>query len=79
MSRRSRRRRVFPGGEPGPLPGFGPGEPHWSGPEDDDDPRFEDPGGGVREPRRPKPAPPSIEARAPLPETPLETRVLVLD
>ncbi|MBF8190069.1 hypothetical protein ITP53_30945 [Nonomuraea sp. K274] len=74
MSKRSRRRRALPSGVSSWLPGFGPGEPH--GPEDDDFP-FDDPrggDGGVREPRKPKPAPPSLSAEAPLPEPPLIAR-----
>lgn len=68
MSKRSRKRRVLPSGAPGRRPGFGPGEPHWPGGENPppDDPR--DGEGGVREPRRPKPAPPSLSAEAPPPE-----------
>ncbi|SEG90882.1 hypothetical protein SAMN05444920_107132 [Nonomuraea solani] len=68
MSKRSRRRRALPSGAPAWPPGFGPGEPH--GPKDDFDDPPGDPGreGGVREPRRPKPAPPALSAEAPLPE-----------
>ncbi|MEV0627375.1 hypothetical protein ACI2LC_04375 [Nonomuraea wenchangensis] len=72
MSRRSRRRRVFSGGALAPRDGHGPGEPH--GPAADDGLPPDDPAGGhggVREPRRPKPAPPSLTAEAPLPEPPL--------
>ncbi|MEV0385107.1 hypothetical protein [Nonomuraea sp. NPDC050643] len=68
MSKRSRRRRALTSGASAWPPGFGPGEPH--GPQGDDFP-FGDPsagGGGVREPRRPKPAPPALSAEAPLPE-----------
>ena len=71
VSKRSRRRRALTSGAASWLPGFGPGEPH--GPDDEDFP-FDEPGGGqggVREPRRPKPAPPSLMAEAPLPEPPL--------
>ncbi|MEV6155664.1 hypothetical protein AB0L53_35525 [Nonomuraea sp. NPDC052129] len=74
MSKRSRRRRALPSGAPSWLPGFGPGEPH--GPDDEDFP-FDEPGGGeggVREPRRPKPAPPSLMAQALLPEPPVRAR-----
>lgn len=70
MSKRSRKRRALTSGAPSWLPGFGPGEAH--GPDEDfpfDDPQGGD--GGVREPRRPKPAPPSLIAEAPLPEPPL--------
>ncbi|MEU7743566.1 hypothetical protein [Nonomuraea sp. NPDC049158] len=73
MSKRSRRRRVLTSGAPSWLPGFGPGEPH--GP--DEDFPFDEPGGGeggVREPRRPKPAPPSLMAQALLPEPPVRAR-----
>ncbi|MEU6714771.1 hypothetical protein ABZ897_25195 [Nonomuraea sp. NPDC046802] len=71
MSKRSRRRRALPSGAPAWPPGFGPGEPHW---DDGDDRPFDDPQGGVREPRRPKPAPPSLSAEAPLPEPPQQVR-----
>jgi hypothetical protein len=73
VSKRSRKRRAFPSGALGPRPGFGPGEAHDPGA---DDPPFDDPsdGGGVREPRRPKPAPPSMTAEAPPPEPPLRAR-----
>lgn len=51
------------------MPGYGPGEPHWPGERDFP---FDDPSeggeGGVREPRKPKPAPPALSAEAPLPE-----------
>jgi hypothetical protein len=70
VSKRSRKRRALPSGAPTWLPGFGPGEPHWG--EGDDFP-FDDPRGGeggVREPRKPKPAPPSLSGEAPLPEPP---------
>ena len=66
-----RRRRALTGGALGPRPGFGPGERHEPGA--DDDPPFDDPfggDGGVREPRRPKPAPPSMTMEAPPPEPP---------
>jgi len=68
VRKRSRRRRVLTSGGTGWRPGFGPGEPHWQGGEDFpfDDPQEGE--GGVREPRRPKPAPPSLSAEAPLPE-----------
>jgi hypothetical protein len=68
VSKRSRKRRVLPSGAPGRRPGYGPGEPHWPGDEGfpHDDPQ--DGEGGVREPRRPKPAPPALSAEAPLPE-----------
>jgi hypothetical protein len=75
VSKRSRRRRALTGGALGPRPGFGPGEPHEPGA--DDDPPFDDPfggDGGVREPRRPKPAPPSMTMEAPPPEPPLRAR-----
>ncbi|MFC4111369.1 hypothetical protein [Nonomuraea zeae] len=68
MSKRSRRRRALTSGAPTWMPGYGPGEPHWG--EGGDFP-FDDPSrgeGGVREPRRPKPAPPSLSAEAPPPE-----------
>lgn len=67
MSKRSRRRRALTSGAPAWLPGFGPGEPHDPG---EDDPPSDEGGGkgGVREPRRPKPAPPFLTAEAPLPE-----------
>ncbi|MFB4275858.1 MULTISPECIES: hypothetical protein [unclassified Nonomuraea] len=74
MSKRSRRRRALPSGAPAWPPGFGPGEPHWT--EGDDFP-FDDPQGGeggVREPRRPKPAPPALSAEAPLPEPLIRAR-----
>jgi hypothetical protein len=52
------------------MPGYGPGEPHWPGERDFP---FDDPSeggeGGVREPRKPKPAPPALSAEAPLPES----------
>ncbi|MFG1710118.1 hypothetical protein ACFLIM_43815 [Nonomuraea sp. M3C6] len=67
MSKRSRRRRALTSGGLAPRPGYGPGEPHWPEGEDPfDDPRGGE--GGVREPRRPKPAPPSLSAEAPEPE-----------
>ncbi|MEW9554272.1 hypothetical protein [Nonomuraea sp. NPDC050783] len=74
MSKRSRKRRVFPGGGLGRRLGFGPGEPH--GPADGDVPPDDSSGGagGVREPRRPKPAPPSPAAEASLPEPGLAVR-----
>ncbi|NRQ32016.1 hypothetical protein HII36_09210 [Nonomuraea sp. NN258] len=75
MSKRSRRRRALPSGAPSWPPGFGPGEPH--GPDDDDFPFDDPPGGGeggVREPRRPKTPPPSLVERAPLPEPPVRVR-----
>ncbi|MFI6599702.1 hypothetical protein ACIBHX_25930 [Nonomuraea sp. NPDC050536] len=78
MSKRSRRRRALTSGAPSWKPGYGPGEPH--GPDDDDlpgDPMGGD--GGVREPRRPKPAPPSLSARAPLPGPPEAERILTGD
>ncbi|MEU8251220.1 hypothetical protein [Nonomuraea sp. NPDC048916] len=68
MSKRSRRRRALTTGGPFRLPGFGPGEPH--GPDDEGFPFGEEGGGregGVREPRRPKPAPPSLLMEAPMP------------
>jgi hypothetical protein len=68
VSKRSRRRRALTGGGAGRRPGFGPGEPHAPG---EDDFPFDDPGGGeggVREPRKPKPPPPFLVERAPLPE-----------
>ncbi|MEV1173797.1 hypothetical protein [Nonomuraea sp. NPDC049784] len=68
VSKRSRRRRALPSGAPAWLPGFGPGEPH--GPEGKDFPFDDPPEGGVREPRKPKPAPPSLSAEAPPPEPP---------
>ncbi|HEX4811902.1 MAG TPA: hypothetical protein VFV66_04025 [Nonomuraea sp.] len=71
MSRRSRKRRVLPRGEAAWRPGFGPGESHWPGDDGPPpDPPSGDPPGGVREPRRPKPAPPSLAAEAPLPGPP---------
>jgi hypothetical protein len=74
VSKRSRRRRALPSGAPAWLPGFGPGEPHWGG--DDDSPPDGPRGGqdGVREPRRPKPAPPALSVEAPPPEPPVHTR-----
>ncbi|GAA3562786.1 hypothetical protein GCM10022419_049300 [Nonomuraea rosea] len=74
MSKRSRRRRALPSGAPTWLPGYGPGEPHWG--EGDEFP-FDDPQGGeggVREPRRPKPAPPSLTAEMAPPEPPVYAR-----
>ncbi|MET7331379.1 hypothetical protein [Nonomuraea sp. NPDC005650] len=75
MSKRSRRRRALPSGAPAWRPGFGPGEPHWPGGEEFP---FDDPSeggeGGVREPRKPKPAPPALSAEAPLPEPPVYAR-----
>lgn len=56
------------------MPGYGPGEPHGPG---GDDATGGD--GGVREPRRPKPAPPSLSARAPLPGPPEAERILTQD
>ncbi|MCK2216744.1 hypothetical protein MF672_023510 [Actinomadura sp. ATCC 31491] len=74
MTKRSRKRRVLTGGALGRRLGFGPGEPH--GPDGGDLPPDDRPGGdgGVREPRRPKPAPPSLAAEAPLPEPGLVAR-----
>ncbi len=88
MSKRSRKRRAFPSGARGPRPGFGPGEPHGPGADDPPfdgpsggGPRGDGPfgddffgDGGVREPRRPKPAPPSMTVQAPPPEPPLRAR-----
>ncbi|MEO3870172.1 hypothetical protein ABGB18_15270 [Nonomuraea sp. B12E4] len=74
MSKRSRRRRALTGGAPSWLPGFGPGEPH--GPDEGDSP-LDDPRGGeggVREPRKPKPAPPSQPVAAVPPEPPILAR-----
>ncbi|WP_336212775.1 hypothetical protein [Nonomuraea sp. LPB2021202275-12-8] len=72
MSKRSRRRRALTSGALGSPLGFGPGEPHGPG---EDDPPFDDPPrGGVREPRRPKPAPPFLTEQAPLPEPPVRAR-----
>ncbi|MEV4359681.1 hypothetical protein ACWEPL_60235 [Nonomuraea sp. NPDC004186] len=75
MSKRSRRRRALPSGAPAWMPGYGPGEPHWPGERDFP---FDDPSeggeGGVREPRKPKPAPPALSAEAPLPEQLLYAR-----
>ncbi|KAB8193213.1 hypothetical protein FH608_023245 [Nonomuraea phyllanthi] len=75
MSRRSRRRRALPSGALAWPPGYGPGEPHWPGegelPPDDPPGTGE---GGVREPRRPKPAPPSLSAEALPPEPPVHVR-----
>ncbi|WP_084957999.1 hypothetical protein [Thermoactinospora rubra] len=79
MGKRSRRRRVLTGGAPGWLPGFGPGEPHGPDPDDPDAPPFDHPEGGVREPRRPKPAPPSLAAEAPLPQPPVAVRERALE
>ncbi|NUP67780.1 MAG: hypothetical protein HOV96_27235 [Nonomuraea sp.] len=75
MSKRSRRRRALTSGAPAPKPGYGPGEPH--GPDDSGDPpKGEDGGGGrgeggVREPRRPKPVPPSSPIEAAPPDPPI--------
>ncbi|MEU0565322.1 hypothetical protein ABZ297_08030 [Nonomuraea sp. NPDC005983] len=71
MSKRSRKRRALTGGAPSWRPGFGPGEPHGPG---EGDPPSDDPPGGVREPRRPKPAPPSLTAEA-VPEPPLHAHL----
>ncbi|MEV0621115.1 hypothetical protein AB0I81_47850 [Nonomuraea sp. NPDC050404] len=75
MSKRSRRRRALTSGAPAWAPGYGPGEPHWT--EGGDFPPDDLLGGGeggVREPRRPKPAPPTLMAEAPLPEPPVYAR-----
>jgi hypothetical protein len=74
VSKRSRRRRALTSGAPTWQPGYGPGEPHGPDIEDppSDDPRRGD--GGVREPRRPKPVPPSFSMEAPLPEPSVRAR-----
>ncbi|MBO3751338.1 hypothetical protein J5X84_35140 [Streptosporangiaceae bacterium NEAU-GS5] len=74
MSRRSRRRRVLTNGgwhwsSTFPPPGYGPGEPHYQGPSPEgplDDPPPGD--GGVREPRKPKPSPPTLTEHLPEPD-----------
>jgi hypothetical protein len=74
VSKRSRQRRALTSGAPSSKPGYGPGEPHGPdlGGSRDDDPGGGE--GGVREPRRPKPVPPSFSMEAPLPEPPLRAR-----
>ncbi|WP_327091661.1 hypothetical protein OIE66_13825 [Nonomuraea sp. NBC_01738] len=73
MSKRSHRRRALTGGEAAWSPGYGPGEPH----EGEEFP-FDDFGGGVREPRRPKPAPPSLTMAAEPPPAPFAARDMAL-
>jgi hypothetical protein len=76
VSKRSRRRRALTSGAPAWKPGYGPGEPH--GPDEPHGPGG--PGGsggpaegegGVREPRRPKPVPPSSGMEAVPPDPPV--------
>ncbi|GGT23006.1 hypothetical protein ACFFV7_29240 [Nonomuraea spiralis] len=77
MSKRSRRRRALASGAPSWRPGFGPGEPPGPGGSSPGTRPPDDPpegGGGVREPRRPKPVPPSFSMEAPPPEPPLRAR-----
>ncbi|MEU7891793.1 hypothetical protein AB0B45_02885 [Nonomuraea sp. NPDC049152] len=72
MSKRSRRRRALTSGAPAWMPGFGPGEPHWSDDFPDEPPGGE---GGVREPRRPKPTLPGMPEHLDEPEPPIVVKV----